>query len=91
MQRRNTGKWLPLSIVLIAFCFLHGAFAQETTAGLLGVVKDPSGASVAKANIEVTSPNLMVAISGLRPYLQAPTPSRYRLRDSAPSSRPALT
>ena len=59
MQRPYTGKWLLLPAILIALCFLTGAFAQETTAGLLGIVKDPSGASVAKANIEVTGANLI--------------------------------
>ena len=48
MQRLYTEKWLLLPVILIALCFVHGAFAQETTAGLLGIVKDPSGASVVK-------------------------------------------
>src|ERR1017187_6291934 len=59
MQRRYNGRWLLLPAILIALCFLHGAFAQETTAGLLGIVKDPSGASIAKANVEVTGSSLI--------------------------------
>ena len=59
MQRPYTGKWLLLPVILIALCFLTGAFAQETTAGLLGIVKDPSGATIAKANIEVTGTSLL--------------------------------
>src|ERR1039458_6722683 len=55
MQRRYNGRWLLAPAILITLCFLHGAFAQETTAGLLGIVKDPSGASIAKANVEVTA------------------------------------
>jgi hypothetical protein len=35
------------------------AFAQETTAGLQGVIKDPSGGTVANATIEVTGPALI--------------------------------
>src|ERR1039457_2748024 len=59
MQRPYTGKWLLLPAILIALCFLTCAFAQETTAGLLGIVKDPSGATIAKANIEVTGTSLL--------------------------------
>ena len=35
------------------------AFGQETTAGLQGTVKDPSGAIIVKATVEVTSPALI--------------------------------
>ena len=59
MQRRYNGRWLLVPVILIALCFLQGAFAQETTAGLLGIVKDPSGASIAKANVEVTGSSLI--------------------------------
>src|ERR1019366_943244 len=59
MQRRYNGRWLLVPVILIALCFLQGAFAQETTAGLLGIVKDPSGATIAKANIEVTGTSLL--------------------------------
>ena len=59
MQRPYTEKWLLLPVILIALCFLHGAFAQETTAGLQGTVKDPSGASVANANVEVSGASLI--------------------------------
>ncbi len=36
-------------------------FGQETTAGLQGTVKDPSGAVIVKATVEVTSPALIGA------------------------------
>ncbi|MBZ5723847.1 MAG: TonB-dependent receptor [Acidobacteriia bacterium] len=45
--------------VLIALLVLPCAFAQETTAGFQGVVKDPSGASVANATVEVSGPALI--------------------------------
>ena len=59
MQRPYTEKWLLLPVILIALCFLHGAFAQETTAGLQGTVKDPSGASVMNATVEVSGASLI--------------------------------
>src|ERR1035441_4322988 len=59
MQRRYNGRWLLLPAVLIALCFLHGAFAQETSAGLQGTVKDPTGGIVVKAKVEVASPALI--------------------------------
>jgi outer membrane receptor protein involved in Fe transport len=55
MYRPNTGTWLMLPVLLIALLILPCAFAQETTAGLQGTVKDPSGASVANAAVEVSS------------------------------------
>jgi hypothetical protein len=55
MYRSHIGKWL-LSVVLMAFLVLPCAFAQETTAGFQGIVKDPSGAAVAKATVQVSVP-----------------------------------
>ena len=46
-------------LFLTAFLFLPAAMAQETTAGVQGVVKDPSGAVIPKASVEVTSPALI--------------------------------
>ena len=59
MNRSQRGKWLVLPVALIALLILPCALAQETTAGLLGTVKDPSGASVVSANVEVSSPALI--------------------------------
>src|ERR1035437_4657164 len=59
MQRPYTGKWLLLPVVLIALLVSPCVFAQETTAGLQGTVKDPSGASVASATVEISGPALI--------------------------------
>ncbi len=47
-----------LAFFLVAFV-VAGAFAQETTGGLQGVVKDPSGAVVANAKVELTGSSLV--------------------------------
>lgn len=59
MFRRHTETWLLLPLVLIALMVLPSAYAQETTAGLQGTVKDPSGAVIANATIEVSGPALI--------------------------------
>ena len=59
MQRFYLGKCLPVPAVLIALLLSSSVFAQETTAGIQGVVKDPSGASVANATVEVSGPALI--------------------------------
>ena len=58
-QHPYKGKSLLLPVVLIALMMSSSVFGQETTAGVQGVVKDPSGASVANATVEVTSPALI--------------------------------
>ena len=58
MYRRHTEKWLVL-VVLIALLVLPCAFAQETTAGFQGTIKDPSGAVITGAAIEVSGPALL--------------------------------
>jgi hypothetical protein len=57
-----TGKRLALAVLLALLALVVPAmFAQETTAGLEGTVKDASGAVVPKATVEVTSPALIGA------------------------------
>src|SRR3954468_24215084 len=46
-----------LPFLLTALLAIPSAFAQETTAGIQGSVKDPSGAVVANAAVEVSSPS----------------------------------
>ena len=50
---------LPLLVLLIAGLVVPAVFAQETTGGLQGTVKDPSGAVVSGATVDVTSPSLI--------------------------------
>ena len=59
-MKLNKGYALVLWL-LVAILFVATAVAQETTAGLQGVVKDPQGAVVSKATGEVTSPALIGA------------------------------
>jgi Carboxypeptidase regulatory-like domain/TonB dependent receptor/TonB-dependent Receptor Plug Domain len=68
------------------------AYAQETTAGILGSVKDASGGSVAKANVEVSSPNMIgtrkVQTDDAGNYrIGALPPGTYTLSVSAPGFR----
>jgi hypothetical protein len=52
--------FVPIVVLLCALLvFLGSAFAQETTGGLQGVVKDPSGAVVPNAKVVVTAPDLI--------------------------------
>ena len=51
--------WSILLAALVALSAVPPTFAQETTAGLQGTVKDPSGAIIVKAEVEVASPALI--------------------------------
>jgi hypothetical protein len=59
MYRSDITRRLSLQLLTIALAILPNAFAQETTAGIQGTVKDPSGAVIPKASVEVTSPALI--------------------------------
>ena len=59
MNRFYTEMWRLLFVALIALLILPCAFAQETTAGLIGTVKDPSGSVMANATVEVSGPALI--------------------------------
>jgi hypothetical protein len=48
-----------LSLAVLLLLVVPCAFAQETTAGLQGTVKDSTGAMIPKATVEVTSPALI--------------------------------
>jgi len=60
MKQPCTGKYILLPVILVMLLTLP-AFAQETVAGLQGVVKDPSGAVIVNATVELTSPALIGA------------------------------
>jgi len=59
MIRKHTSKWLLLPLALIASVIAPLAVAQETTAGIQGVVRDATGGTVAGATVEVTGPSLI--------------------------------
>src|SRR5271157_4269278 len=51
---------VPIVVFVCALLiFVGGVWAQETTGGLQGVVKDPSGAVVPNAKIVVTADSLV--------------------------------
>jgi outer membrane receptor protein involved in Fe transport len=57
---QNVRLRVPIVVLLCVLLLSVGvAYAQETTAGLQGVVKDPSGALVPNAKVVVTSPVLV--------------------------------
>ena len=92
MQRPYKGKFLLLPVVLMALMVSPSVFAQETTAGLQGVVRDPSGASVANATVELTGSSLIgtkkVQTDDLGTYRFAALPSgRYALTVTVPGFR----
>src|SRR5258708_37621170 len=58
MKRVFDGNGLLMAVVLAMLVPL-ALFAQETTAGITGTVKDPSGAILNKATVEVSSPALI--------------------------------
>jgi len=63
MERRLTcfGGLLAVFLVCaLAFTMLPTAAAQETTGGIKGYVKDKSGATVPKAEVELAGPALLV-------------------------------
>jgi len=52
--------WQKISAILLSCLLLLGvAFAQETTGSVQGLVKDPSGAVVTGATVEVSGPALL--------------------------------
>lgn len=56
LKRLATPQWLTLLLLVL---FAPSLLAQETTGGLQGTVKDPSGAVVAKAHVVVTGTTLV--------------------------------
>jgi hypothetical protein len=57
---RLSQKFGILSICAVSLILLAAnVFGQETTAGLQGAIKDPSGAVVARAHVVVTAPDLV--------------------------------
>jgi len=59
MRFAGFAKAFVCSLTLVVAFLATSLFAQETTAGLQGTVKDASGAVVARAHVVVRSPNLV--------------------------------
>ena len=57
-MKLNKGYTLVL-VLLVVTLLVAASFAQETTAGLQGIVKDPQGAVVSKATVTVTGTGLI--------------------------------
>ncbi|WP_263385141.1 TonB-dependent receptor [Granulicella arctica] len=78
-----------LAAFLLAIALLPQAFAQETTAGLEGVIKDPTGALIKDATIQLMGDKLIGAktiradASGYYRYTNLP-PGKYTLIVTAP-------
>ena len=81
MSRIST-KFAVFAVCLFSLLLVVNVFAQETTGGLQGTVKDPSGAVVANATVELTSP-AMGGKKKLRPTAAAII--------ALPTSHPART
>ena len=56
LKRLATPRWLALALVVL---FTQCILAQETTGGLQGTVKDPTGAVVPGADVVATTPTLV--------------------------------
>jgi hypothetical protein len=85
------GKWLLVPAVLISLS-TPGVFAQETTAGIQGTVRDSSGASVANAAVEIAGTSLLgnrkAKTDDVGAYrITALPPGNYTLSVSAPGFR----
>jgi hypothetical protein len=81
MARKHTAAWLLLSLAWLAFLVAPAAVAQETTAGIQGVVRDATGGTVAGATVEVTGP----ALIGTR-RVQTDEGGNYRIAALPPGS-----
>src|SRR5262245_39192795 len=84
--------WLWFPVVVISLLLLPCAIAQETTAAFQGTVKDPSGATIANATVEVSGPALIgtrkVKTDEVGFYrVAALPPGQYTVTVSAPGFR----
>ena len=93
MRHLNGKVTRPLFLwLLITFCIVTCAIAQETTSGLQGTVKDPSGALIVGATVEVSGPALIGSRkvetdSGGNYRLAALPPGEYTMTITSPGFR----
>ena len=88
--KTSTNRWLAATLLSAFAC--SSALGQETTAGIQGVVKDPSGSVIANAAVEVSSPALIgvrkLTTDSAGAYrISALSPGVYALTVSAPGFR----
>ncbi len=57
MKLKTISRWIVL-VATATLLLVGGMLAQETTGGLVGVVKDPTGAVVPNAKVVLTAPSL---------------------------------
>src|SRR4051812_27022625 len=90
-MKKNRG-FAPVLWVLVAILLISTAFAQETTGGIQGTVKDPQGLLVSKAVIEVSGASLIgtkkieTDASGYYRFANLP-PGAYTIVVTAPGFR----
>lgn len=58
MKLKTLGRWIAL-VATFSLLLAGTLLAQETTGGLTGTIKDPSGAVVPGAKVVVTAPSLV--------------------------------
>src|SRR6267143_1494305 len=95
MSRRVSwlgGVSAVLLVCALVFIMLPAAYAKETTGGIKGYVKDKSGASVPKAEVELTSTALIVPKKAQADnagyfYFAVLPPGSYTLSVTAPGFR----
>src|SRR4051812_33401484 len=58
-HKYSASKWLAVTALFALVLFAVSAFAQETTGGVQGTVKDSQGAVVVGATVEVSGPALI--------------------------------
>src|SRR5215470_12567398 len=58
-QAHTAWRLIPVLCLFVAVFLLSSAFAQETTGGLQGTVKDSTGAVVSKALVELSGTSLV--------------------------------